>query len=106
MRRKLYCDLINDVALEISLDSYWRSIIFAAEYYSPIEIRFDDSERLPEYIKSLSANNQIAWNKMRFTVQKVISCEKNFDDGLIIFKFQSAEFKDVVDYSGNNPDVI
>lgn len=99
--RKLYCGLINDVALEISLDSYWRGIIFAAGYNSPIEFGSDDSEKLPEYIK-----NQIICNKLKFIVRKVSSCGENFDDGLVIFKFQSAEFKDIVDYSGNNPDVI
>lgn len=101
LRRNLYCDLINDVALEISLDSYWRGVIFAAGYNSPIEFGFYDSERLPEYIK-----NKIICNKLKFTVQKVSSCNKKFDDGLVIFKFQSAEFKDIVDYSGNNPNVI
>lgn len=45
-------------------------------------------------------------DKMKFTAQKVHSCREKFDRELVIFKFQSAEFKDITDYSGNNPDMI
>jgi len=30
----------------------------------------------------------------------------DFDDGLVIFKFTSAEFSDITAFSGNNPGVI
>lgn len=99
-RKKLYLKIIEDVALEISVSSFWRKQIFESNG-KPIKISSFDVQFLPEYIKE-----DITKNELSFRVKVVDECDERFDDGLIIFKFYSEEYPDVIAYSGNNPDVI
>ena len=53
---------------------------------------------IPNYIKEI-----IFEFGLQFYVSKVIDCPEEFDEGSIIFKFESLEFHDIVKYSGNYP---
>ena len=46
-----------------------------------------------------------AGSKLRFTVCIADDCEERFDEGLVVFRFASAEFEDITALSGNNPAV-
>ena len=46
------------------------------------------------------------YNNLQFIVKKVKLCPVQFDEGMIVFKFQSKEFPDIIRFSGNNPNVI
>lgn len=99
-RKKLYIKIIEDVALEISISSFWRKQIFESDK-KPIRISFSDVQFLPEYIKEVITKNELS-----FVAKVVDECDERFDDGMIIFMFYSEEYPDVIAYSGNNPDVI
>lgn len=60
-------------------------------------ISFLDEKYIPEYIKDV-----IVKNKLTFCVQVVDNCEVKFDEELIIFKFWSKEYPEIIEYSGNN----
>lgn len=96
-REKIYADIISDVAMEVSISEIWRKRIFSLKGNDILEISFEDKTELPEYIK-----NDIIENKLAFTVQIVNECNEKFDDGLVIFKFCSEEYPDIISYSGNN----
>ena len=100
-RKNLYKTLIEDVALEISLDAKWRRKILEESSNTKIGISYLDFVELPKYIRK-----EIVYNKLEFWVMKVDSCEEYFDDNLAIFKFQSKEYSEIVRFSGNNPNVI
>lgn len=99
-RKVLYEEIIDDVALEISLDSKWRKKIFGMSMDTILEISSNESLLIPEYVKEDVINN-----KLEFCVKKVDGSEIKFDEGLIAFKFWSKEYPDVVSYSGNNQNV-
>lgn len=100
-RKKIYKELIEDVALEISLDTNWRKKIFELLPDVKIEISYLNSMELPKYIQK-----EMVKNKLEFLVMKENSCEEYFDNGLEIFKFQSKEYPEIVRFSGNNPNII
>ena len=99
-RRNIYLECIDDVAMEISLSSAWRKRIFSLQKSEKITISAGDGDSLPEYIRST-----IIDNKLRFTVCIADDCEERFDEGLVVFRFASAEFEDITALSGNNPAV-
>ena len=94
-RKSIYSDCINDVAIEISISPIWRNRIFGLK-----KMRYciyHDEKYIPEYIKDV-----IVKNKLTFCVQVVDNCEVKFDEELIIFKFWSKEYPEIIEYSGNN----
>lgn len=99
-REKLYRDCISDVAMEISLSKIWRSKIFSLKSNQSMQISAQDKSILPQYIKDVIIDYDLI-----FGVQVVDECEETFDDSLIIFKFYSEEFPDIISYSGNNPSI-
>ncbi len=100
-RKSIYSECINDVALEISLSKIWRNRIFDLKKDEILHISFLDEKDIPEYIKSV-----IVKNKLTFCVRLADSNEAKFDDELIVFKFWSKEYPEIIEYSGNNPLVI
>lgn len=100
-RKKVYKAIISDVTLDISLDSKWRRRIFDLPLKQKLEISYLNPYDLPEYIRK-----DVVCNKLLFQVEKVSNCNKKFDDNLIIFKFSAEEFPQIVDFSGNNPNII
>lgn len=95
-----YKYIISDVAMEISIDSYWRNKIFKLKEHEKLKIEYDD-DKIPSYVKKYILNN-----KLSFYVEIVSECEEDYDKGLVIFKFTAAEYSDIYAFSGNNPDII
>lgn len=100
VRRRLYKQFIEDVALEISLDAYWRKRILGRPYYKKLEITYRNPTEIPKYILK-----DITLYKLEFEVMRINSCREYFDKELEIFKFQSKEFPAIIRYTGNNPNV-
>lgn len=94
--REKYIDSIEDVALDISQADYWRTRIFNSEYDQRILISEQDIENIPNYIKHLFMEE-----KLMFLVSKVNECHDKFDEGSIIFKFESLPFSSITRFSGN-----
>ncbi len=94
--RELYKKYIDDITMEISQSNEWRELIKNSEFDKYYIVSKDSILPLPEYIK-----NAVIKNNLQFYVSKVKECDEEFDDDLIIFKFQSVEYKDIVRYSGN-----
>lgn len=99
-RRNIYSNCINDIALEISLSSIWRKQIFDLDKNEILQLSSKDKDIIPEYIRDIILDNDL-----RFYIQIVDSCEEQFDEGLVIFRFCSAEFSEIAAYSGNNPEI-
>lgn len=99
-KKIIYEELIEDVTLEISLNSKWRRKIFKLLPNEVLEITYLNPMEIPEYIKK-----EIVQNKLEFLVMKVQKCEEKFDDELEIFKFQSKEYPQIIRFSANNPNI-
>lgn len=91
-----YLEIIEDVALDISQTQFWRNIIFNSEYEQRILISKQDLDQIPEYIKSIFVEDDLM-----FLVSKVSECPEEFDEGRVIFKFESLPFGSIVRYTGN-----
>lgn len=100
LRKKLYKRFIEDVALEISLDSYWRKRLREKSYNEKLEITYLRPDEIPKYIRK-----DIVFYKLEFEVIRTGSCKEYFDKDLEIFEFQSKEFPSIIRYTGNNPEV-
>lgn len=100
-QRKIYSKNISDIALEISISSFWRKRIFNLPQNAVLVISANDKETIPEYVRDVIVNNRLT-----ICVEVVDECEAEFDEDLIIFKFFSMEYPDITSYSGNNPKVI
>ena len=100
-RKKIYSELIEDVALEISLDRNWRCKIFELTPDQKLLISYCCPATIPEYIRA-----DMVRYKLEFYVYKVFGVQFGFDEGLIVFEFCSKEYPSIKRYSGNNPDVI
>lgn len=99
-RRKIYSNCINDIALEISLSSIWRKRIFDLDKNEILQLSSKDKDIIPEYIRDVILDKDLS-----FYIRIVDSCEEQFDEGLVIFRFCSAEFSEIEAYSGNNPEI-
>ena len=95
-RLKIYKEWITDVGLEISQSEYWRKIIFSANYNQKILINSYSTPKIPKYVESI-----ITRYGLQFYVTKISECPIDFGEGAIIFKFESLEFPDIIEYSGN-----
>lgn len=100
LRKKLYKKFIEDVALEISIDSYWRKRLREKSYNEKLEITYRRPDEIPKYIRK-----EILLYKLEFEAMRTASCKEYFDEGLEIFAFQSKEFPSMIRYTGNNPNV-
>ena len=89
------------MTFEISLDKKWRRSIFSSKENEKIIISYLDADGIPLYIKK-----RIVQERLEFFVSRINRCEEIFDEGMVIFMFQSKEFPDIVRYSGNNPEVL
>ena len=97
-RRQLYKDSIFSVALDISQSDYWRQLLFSSDYGKKFLINCSSEFKSPKHIKPL-----VIRHNLQFYVSKVRKCPVRYmmEDGYVIFKFQSLEFPEVVQYSGN-----
>ena len=93
--------MIDDIALEISLDTRWRKRLKEQAYNVKIEISFRKLDELPQYIQK-----DICCYKLEFWVMKVKQCQVPFDKELEVFKFQSKEYPKIVSFSGNNLNIL
>lgn len=92
-----FCEkYLEDVMREISQDDLWRERLFEGQYNKRFLLTFKELEEVP--CRLWSAFSQYG---LEFFVSKVHSCPEEFDEGLIIFKFEAKEFPHVVGYSGN-----
>jgi len=99
-RRQLYRKSIVDVALEISQSDYWRQLLFSNWYNKKFMFSSETEYEIPDYLKTISI---IFEHDLQFYVSKVSECHVRYlkEDGYVIFKFQSVEFPEIVQYSGN-----
>ena len=100
-RKKHHKHILEDVAMDISVNSSWRKQIFEAEYEEPILISYVHPDALPKYVRE-----EMVQYKLKFYVAKTHDCPEYFDEGMVIFKFYPVEFPELVQFSGNNPRVI
>jgi len=87
LKRIFYEKYIEDVALEISQSREWRLLLKNSEYNKQFLISKDSIIPLPSYIKEM-----VEQNGLKFYVSKVNEC----DEDLIIFKFETLEFKAII----------
>ena len=89
---------IFSVALDISQSDYWRQLLFSNDYRVKFLINSSSEFYFPNSTVLL-----IAKHNLQFYVSKVRKCPIRYmmEDGYVIFKFQSVEFPEVVQYSGN-----
>lgn len=101
LRKKIYQYYFDDILIDISQSSYWRKKLFESKYFEEFILTYENLDEIPENLR-----DDFKKNKLKYYVSKVISCPEEFDEALIIFKFKANGFKNLIRYSGNNPDVI
>ena len=91
-----------DYIVDISQVSYWRALLFENSYNIKFLISKRTIDKIPIKLRDIFSKYDL-----KFYVSKVVEsdCPENFD-GLVIFKFEAAEFPNITWYSGNNSDVI
>ena len=100
-KKDIYIKCINDVALEISIDKYWRKKLFELENEDFLEISYEWPKTIPKYVKDIVVDN-----KLSICVKKSNDCKETFDEGLIVFEFWAKEYPEIRCYTGNNLSVI
>lgn len=100
-RRQIYESSISDTAMEISISRPWREKIFKLKKGEQLMISAERAEELPAYIR-----DEIILHGLTYYVCLADDCPEEFDDGLVVFKFRTKEYPDIVRYSGNNPKII
>jgi len=97
-RRQLYKKSIVDIALDISQSDFWRKLLSSSGYDKKFLINSNSEFYFPNSTKAL-----VIKHNLQFYVSKVKKCPIRYmmKDGFVIFKFQSLEFPEVVQYSGN-----
>ena len=95
-RVKLYNRLIPSVAMDISQSHYWRQLLFASDYDQKFLINSNSQFHFPNNPSKIFIDHNL-----QFYVSKVLECPEMFDEICIIFKFESLEFPQITQYSGN-----
>jgi len=97
-RRQLYKNSIFDIALDISQSDFWRELLFSSNYGEKFLINSNSEFHFPNTTMPL-----VIRCDLQFYVSKVKKCPVRYmvEDGFVIFKFQSLEFPEVVQYTGN-----
>ncbi len=100
VRKQKYEYIITDVAMELSIDRYWRGKILNLKKGEKLKNGDENADNLPDYIKGY-----VVWNNLAVYDEIVEECKEKFDDGMVIFKFTSADYNNISAFSGNNPAV-
>ena len=98
---KLHEKYLEDVVIEVSQDSLWRKRLFEGEYNERLLITFKELEELPCPLWTTFSRYGL-----EYFVSKVHSCPEEFDEGVVIFKFEAKEFSHLLMYSGNKQSEI
>lgn len=98
MNADKHAEHIDDVMIEISQSSYWRTQLLQAQYNVRLLISSDCSEQIPPYIQE-----PLRKYNLRYCVSKVTDCPDEFLEGTVTFKFEAPEHPALVRYSGNTP---
>jgi hypothetical protein len=98
---KLHEKYLEDVTREVSQDPFWRKRLFEGECNDRFLITYKELEELPGPLWTIFSQYGL-----EFFVSKVHSCPEEFDEGLVIFKFEAKEFSHLVSYSGNKQNEI
>lgn len=94
---------MEDVVYEISLSSLWRKRLAKGDIGRKYVISVANLNQLPEYIKY-----PIVRYKLRYEVFVTDEMLDNsiYYDGGVFFRFEADKFKEITDFSFNNPEVI
>lgn len=97
LRKKNHKKYLDDVALEISQASIWRKRLFQSQYNEFFLVTYERISEVPIYLRAAFSRY-----KLKYKISKVKSSPEYFDEGLIIFKIEAADYEKLVRYSGNN----
>jgi len=95
-RANLFKRHIGDVVMDISQSNHWRQLLFSSEYNKKHLINSDSEFHFPNHTKT-----PLLEHNLKFYVSKVLECPEEFDEWCVIFKFESIEFPEITQYSGN-----
>jgi len=95
-KRKYYKKHTCDIAFDISQSNYWRQQLYESDYNHKFLINRDSKMHISKYLHKI-----LIGHNLNFYISKVLERLEHFDEGCIIFKFESVEFPDIKEYSGN-----
>lgn len=87
---------LEDVVREVSQDSLWRKRLLEGPSNVPFLLTYKEFDELPCRLW-----NTFSQYGLEFFVSRVDSCPEEFDEGVIIFKFEAKNFSNLIRYSGN-----
>lgn len=89
---------LGEVVKEVSQDSMWRKRLLEGRYNEQFLLTCKELEALPLHLWTIFSQYGL-----EFFVSKVHTRPEEFDDRLVIFKFQAKEYPHLVRYSRNDP---
>ena len=107
IKKKLYREHLNDVALDVSQSSAWRRKLFDSDYGVAFRLDYESLDGVPVFQKEELKKHGLAYRV--FKVPHVYDRKHGYDaelDGpcVVAFRFESTEFPQVRTYSWNNPE--
>jgi len=90
---KLHEKYLEDVVMEVSKDSGWKSKLVKGQYNEQFLITFKELEELPCKLWTTFSKYGL-----EYYVSKVDSCTEQDEDGSIILKFEAKNFPELVKY--------
>jgi len=97
MAEKLHEKYLEDIMNGVSKDNLWKKRLLKGQYNERFLITYKDLEEIPCHLWTTFSQYGL-----EFFISKVHLCPNEFDEGLIIFKFEAKEFPHLVMYSGNS----
>jgi hypothetical protein len=103
-RQELHRRYLFDITYEVSTTPTWRRALFAGGGGATFRVDAVTSRTLPRWLRRVLRRHRLAYD---------VTCVAQADtegwegyEGCIIFRFEAAEFPDIVTTSANNPDSI
>lgn len=91
---------LDEVAREVSQDSLWRKRLFEGGNNEQFLLTYKELEELPCLLWNIFSQYGL-----EYLVSKVHACSEEFDEGLVIFKFEAKDYPHLVKYSGNSQQI-
>jgi hypothetical protein len=105
LRKKLHRYHLIDVTYAISVSSEWRKKLFQSKQFERHTIDRFHCDEIPNPLNSIIKNLNLKYYVYIVAQEEAIGWQ-DWDTTQTYFKFESAEFPCLKDFSANNPTVI
>ena len=102
-RKKIHRNYLDEV-VELSQLSFWRKLLFEAEFGEKFAIDSKTTEGIPEELQKLLRRYQLSYYISKVPHEQ--TPEWRGWEGFVLFKVEASEFPSVGVVCANNPEII